>query len=58
MSSPKDVHSRRLPQSSERRKRACSAATTRFDERLAFKKPLRSDPETWGRMYNVLTLRN
>ncbi len=27
-------------------------------ERLAFKKPTRSVPETWGRMYNVLTLRN
>ncbi len=55
--SPTDVHSRRLPQGSERRKRACSAATTRFYERLAFEKPLRSVPETWGRMYDVLTLR-
>ena len=25
---------------------------------LAFKKPLRSVPETWGRMYDVLALRN
>jgi hypothetical protein len=56
--SPTDVHSRRLPQGSERRKRACSAATTRFHERLAFEKPLRSEPETWGRMYKVPTLRN
>jgi hypothetical protein len=56
--SPEDVHSRRLPQGSEKRKRACSAATTRFYERLAFEKPLRSVPETWGRMYDVLTLRN
>jgi hypothetical protein len=37
-----DVHCRRLPQGSERRKRACSAATTRLHERLAFEKPLRS----------------
>ena len=35
-----DVYSRRLPQGSERRKRACSAATTRLHERLAFEKPL------------------
>ncbi len=26
-------------------------------ERLAFKKPMRSVPETWGRMYNVLALK-
>ncbi len=57
--SPTDVHSRRLLQGSERRKRACSAATTRFHKRLAFEKPLRSVsvPETWGRMYDVLALR-
>jgi hypothetical protein len=53
----KDVHSRCLPQGSERRKRACSAATTRLLERLAFEKPLRSVPETWGRMYDVQALR-
>ena len=35
-----DVHSRRLPQGSERRKPACSAATTRLHERRAFEKPL------------------
>ncbi len=58
MISPTDVHSRRLLQGSERRKSACSAATTRFHERLAFEKPLRSVPETWGCMYDVLTLRN
>ncbi len=52
-----DVHSRRLPQGLERRKRACSAATIRLHERLAFEKPLRSVPETWGRMYDVLALR-
>jgi hypothetical protein len=53
----KDVHSSRLPQGSERRKRACSAAITRLHERLAFEKPLRSVPEAWGRMYDVLALR-
>ncbi len=26
-------------------------------ERLAFEKPMRSVPETWGRMYDVLALR-
>ncbi len=55
--SPTDVHSRRLPQGSERRKRACCAATTRFHKRLAFEKPLRSVPETWGRMYDFLAVR-
>jgi hypothetical protein len=52
-----DVHSRRPPQGSERRKRACSAASTRLHERLDFEKPLRSVPGTWGRMYDVLSLR-
>ncbi len=51
-----EVYSRRLPQGSERRKRACSAANTRLHERLSFEKPLRSVPETWGRMYDVLAL--
>jgi hypothetical protein len=55
--SRRDVHNRRLPQGSERRKRACNAATTRFYERFAFEKPVRSVPETWGRMYDVLALR-
>ncbi len=54
--SPTDVPSRRLPLDLERRKPACSAACTRFHERLAFEKPLRSVPETWGRMYDVLAL--
>ncbi len=27
-------------------------------ERLAFEKLMRSVPETWGRMYDVLALRN
>ena len=52
-----DVHSRRLPQGSERRKRACSAATTRLHERLAFEKLSCSEPETWGRMYELLAFR-
>ncbi len=52
-----DVHSRRLPEGLERRKRASSAATTRLHERLAFEKPLHSVPETWGRMYEVLAHR-
>ena len=34
--------------SSERRKRACSAATTRFHDCLAFEKPKRSVPENMG----------
>ncbi len=54
---PFDVHSRCLSQGSERRKHACSTATTRFDEHLAFEKSLRLVPETWGRMYDVLALR-
>jgi hypothetical protein len=57
MSNPSDVQSRRLPQGSERRKFTGSEATTRFHERLALEKPLRSVPETWGRRYNVLALR-
>jgi hypothetical protein len=28
------------------------------DQHLAFEKPKRSVPETWGRMYDVLELRN
>ncbi len=43
--------------SSERRKCASSAANSRLHERVAFEKHLRSVPETWGRMYDVLALR-
>jgi hypothetical protein len=39
-------------------KLACSDATTRFPQASYLKKPTRSDPETWGRMYDVLALRN
>jgi hypothetical protein len=52
-----DVHRRRLPQGSERRKHACSAARTRLHERLAFEISLNSVPETWGHIYDVLALR-
>ena len=57
MFSPTDVHSRPFPQKAEKGKVDGSDATTRLHERLAFEKPLRSVPETWGRMYNVLALR-
>jgi hypothetical protein len=56
--SSKDVHSRRLPQKLDRRKLASSDATTRFPRASYLEKPTRSDPETWGRMYDVLELRN
>jgi hypothetical protein len=48
MFSPTDVQSRRLPQSSERRKLTCSEATTRFQRASCFEMPMRSVPETWG----------
>ncbi len=35
-----------------------SDATTRFPRVSCFEKPMRSVPETWGRMYDVLALRN
>ncbi len=31
-----------------------SEATARFPQASCFKKPMRSVPETWGRMYDVL----
>jgi hypothetical protein len=57
MFNPMDVHSRRLPQSSERRKLTGSEAPG-SDECLAFEKPTRSVPEIWGRMHDVLALIN
>ncbi len=51
MFSPKDIHSRPFPQSSARRKLTGVEATTRFPRASCFKKPTRSVPETWGRMY-------
>jgi hypothetical protein len=35
-----------------------SDATTRFPQASCFEKPTRSVPETWGRMYDVLAIRN
>jgi hypothetical protein len=58
MSGPTDVHSRRLPQGTEKRKLKVVRLLPGSHERLAFEKPTRSVPETWGRMYNVLALRN
>jgi hypothetical protein len=58
MFSPSDVHSRRFPQKAEKGKVHGSDALPDSHERLAFEKPMRSVPETWGRMYDVLALRN
>jgi hypothetical protein len=58
MFSPKDVHSRQLPQKAEKGKFDGSYATTRFPRASCFEKPTRSVPETWGRMYDSLALRN
>ncbi len=58
MFSPTDVHSRRFPQKAEKGKFNGSDATTRFPQASSFEKPTRSVPETWGRMYDVLELRN
>ncbi len=54
MFSPTDVHSRNLRQKAEKGKFTCSEATTRFPCASCLKKPTRSVPETWGRMYDVL----
>jgi hypothetical protein len=54
MFSPMDVCSRNLWQKAEKGKFASSKATTSFPRASCFKKPMRSVPETWGRMYNVL----
>jgi hypothetical protein len=52
--SPTDVCSRNLWQKVEKVKFTSSEATTRFPRAFCFKKPTRSVPETWGRMYDVL----
>ncbi len=52
--SPTDVHSRNLWQKAEKGKFTCSEATTRFPRASYFEKPVRSVPETWGRMIDVL----
>jgi hypothetical protein len=58
MFSPTYVHSRRFPQKAEKEKVYGSDATTRFPRVSCFEKPAHSVPEKWGRMYDVLELRN
>jgi hypothetical protein len=58
MFSPTDVHSRRFPQKRKREKSTVVMLLPDSHKRLAFEKPTRSVPETWGRMYDVLVLRN
>jgi hypothetical protein len=58
MFSPTDVHSRRFPQKAEKGKVDVVMLLPDSHERLDFEKPTRSVPETWGRMYDVLELRN
>ncbi len=55
MFSPTNVHSRHLPQKAEKGKFNGSDATTRFPRASCFEKPTCSVPETWGRMYDVLS---
>ncbi len=54
MFSSMDVCSRNLWQKTEKGKFAGSEATTRFPQASCFEKPMRSVPETWGCMYDVL----
>jgi hypothetical protein len=49
-----DVCTRNLRQKAEKGKFTGSEATTRFPQASCFEKPMRSVPETWGRMYDVL----
>jgi hypothetical protein len=49
-----DVCSRNLRQKVEMGKFTGSEATTRFPRASCFEKPMRSVPETWGRMYDLL----
>ncbi len=58
MFSPTDVHIRRFPQKADKRKLRVMMLLPDSNERLVFKKPTRSVPETRGRMYDVLALRN
>jgi hypothetical protein len=53
--SPTDVHSGNLRRKAEKGKFTGSEATTRFPQVSCFEKPQHSVPETWGRMYYVLT---
>ncbi len=54
MFSPTDVPIRNLQQKAEKGKFTGSEATTRFPRASCFEKPMRSVPEIWGRMYDVL----
>ncbi len=58
MFSPTDVHSRHFPQKAEKEKSTVVMLLPDSHEHLAFEKPMRSVPETWGRMYDVLELKN
>ncbi len=49
-----DVCTRNLWQKAEKGKFTGSEATVRFPQASCFKKPMRSVPETWGIMYDVL----
>jgi hypothetical protein len=50
---PTGVCARNLRRKVERGKITSSEFTTRFRQVSCFKKPARSEPETWGHMYNV-----
>jgi hypothetical protein len=52
--SPTDICSRNLRKKAEKGKFAGNEGTTRFPQAPWFEKPMRSVPETWGCMYNVL----
>jgi hypothetical protein len=52
--SPTDVCTRNLWQKAEKGKFTGSEATTTFPRACCFEKPMRSVPETWGCMYDVL----
>ncbi len=62
MFSPTDVHSRWFPQKAEKGRVDKKSTVVKLlpdsHEHLAFEKPTRSVPEMWGRMYDVLALRN
>jgi hypothetical protein len=49
-----DVCTRNLWQKAERVMITGSDSTTRFPRASCFKKPMRSVPELWGRMYDIL----
>ncbi len=51
---PMDACTRNLRHKAERGKITGSESTTRFPQASCFEKPMRSVPEIWGRMYDVL----